>query len=444
MSLLSSIKKALGFPDEYDDADDVDLIQQSSDTTAQPPATTPAKTSQTPIPDIDTTAITGHVFDAVIELFNSIQPEFVRQALDTDKQRAYLMSNIDSSLRSSLEAIALEARRKGEIQWQNEKSKLTADMDSMRSEYNSLCRQREEHKTAELSATRQKRALNERIHDLESKVTSLEAEKEQYMLESRSMANKLRVANVRSMSSDPESDEALQKLIADNDSLTATIEKLTAELSASRQENEAQVKVIEELRQRPASPTVTPQELEEIESQLKQFEDIKRKKDARIAELKDAIKASQAKIDESMRLVNERDTTIATLQSQTVSLSKTIEDNLYAHASVEAELKEEIRRLSELVNVAADIPAQNEGKRKRNDRNKSRDRQTPPKESAPAETEAVKISAIDELMDNTDWFVAPEPTPLKKSPEVEEEFGYREPAPSKKNSRDDDKQLSLW
>lgn len=45
-------------------------------------------------------------------------------------------------------------------------------------------------------------------------------------------------------------------------------------------------------------------------------------------------------------------------------------------------------------------------------------------------------------MDSTDWFTAPEPTPLKKDPEVED-FGYKEP-PAKKASRDDDKQLSLW
>ncbi len=45
-------------------------------------------------------------------------------------------------------------------------------------------------------------------------------------------------------------------------------------------------------------------------------------------------------------------------------------------------------------------------------------------------------------MESTDWFVAPDPTPLKKDPEVEEVFGYKEPV--KKTSRDDDKQLSLW
>ena len=56
---------------------------------------------------------------------------------------------------------------------------------------------------------------------------------------------------------------------------------------------------------------------------------------------------------------------------------------------------------------------------------------------------AVKISAIDELMDSTDWFIAPEPVPLKKDPEVEEDFGYKEP-PARKASRDEDKQLSLW
>ena len=59
------------------------------------------------------------------------------------------------------------------------------------------------------------------------------------------------------------------------------------------------------------------------------------------------------------------------------------------------------------------------------------------------EPQPVKISAIDELMDSTDWFVAPDPVPLKKDPEVEENFGYKEPA-KKNEAPEDDRQLTLW
>jgi len=45
-------------------------------------------------------------------------------------------------------------------------------------------------------------------------------------------------------------------------------------------------------------------------------------------------------------------------------------------------------------------------------------------------------------MEDTDWFVAPDPVPLKKDPEVEENFGYKEP--EKKDRKPDDRQLTLF
>ena len=87
-----------------------------------------------------------------------------------------------------------------------------------------------------------------------------------------------------------------------------------------------------------------------------------------------------------------------------------------------------------------------ETQKKPRKQNKKREQavEKPVEAEQPAQTTGtVKLSAIDELMDNTDWFVAPEPIPVKKDPEVEEDFGYKEP-PAKKTARDDDKQLSLW
>ena len=107
-------------------------------------------------------------------------------------------------------------------------------------------------------------------------------------------------------------------------------------------------------------------------------------------------------------------------------------------------MREEIKRLSALTKGEKSSESQ-KNKREKNNDDKQHASSSETKSAKPGkESDVVKISAIDELMDNTDWFVAPEPTPLKKSAEVEEDFGYREPAQSKKVPRDDDKQLSLW
>ena len=47
-----------------------------------------------------------------------------------------------------------------------------------------------------MSHDRQKRSFNDRIRDLEDKVSAVEAEKEQYQLEIKSLLNKLKVAAV--------------------------------------------------------------------------------------------------------------------------------------------------------------------------------------------------------------------------------------------------------
>ena len=89
MSIISSFKKALGFPNEYDE--DLDALEFDDDnasiiTPKRPERSIKPQQSTTatpveaptiePIKPIDT-ALPGEVFDAVIELFNAIQPEFV-------------------------------------------------------------------------------------------------------------------------------------------------------------------------------------------------------------------------------------------------------------------------------------------------------------------------------------------------------------------------------
>ena len=186
--------------------------------------------------------------------------------------------------------------------------------------------------------------------------------------------------------------------------------------------------------------------------------------------MREAKETSEANIISLNREIKESDATIAQLQKQLAdsakeaesayreieSLRSTIESNLYAHAAAEAELKAEISRLKEPMPIETSFSETAETKvtqpqpqpqKKKNRKNRRRKEKFQSEQLAGlADTEPhqqVKISAIDELMDSTDWFVAPEPIPLKKDPEVEENFGYKEPA-KKPDVLDDDRQLTLW
>ncbi len=434
MSFISSFKKALGFPDEYDDelddtaeADNIHDDNDHSDMAESVSATASSEQAEPETPKDMDHALPGDIFDAVLEQFNAIQPDFVRQCLSIEAQRRYLIERMSETLRARLESEITAARKRGELQWEAEKQKMASDLERLKSEYHSLKQQREEFQSAQLSAARQKRALSERVHDLESQVNSLEAEKEQYQLENRSMLNKLRAASIRG-GADGDADAELERLAQENAKLQDSVKSLNDRLTQSDNEiselKDTNRKLQSDLEARIAEAkadderiTAEQQEvLAEIEEQLKQFEAIKQKKDAKIASLKSALKESAEKL-------------AATETDRSRS---------------EEELKAEVRRLTELLQAT---PANDRPKSRKTgkSRNKTVENNMEILQFELNTTETpgpIKISAIDELMDSTDWFTAPDPVPLKKDPEVDEDFGYKEPV--KRTSRDDDKQLSLF
>lgn len=463
MSLFNSLKKALGFPDEYDDEnsdlrDDDD--QQPESAVRQPVFRHPAPSEKrepqpsAPVPEISIDdELPSKIFDAVLELFNQTQPQFVRDCLNKDAQRQYLIDNISKSLKESLDKVTAEAHQRGQQQWQRERQSMNDDIEHLRSEYHQLKQQREEFQSQRLSAERQKRALNDRIRDLEGQVNTLEADREQLRLENRSMLNKLRVAAVNSGPDSPEGAAEFKRLNDEIESQKAEIKDFKEQLRKARDDEKtmsialipAQEKAdrlqreLEDLRQEYANREFTPEQqaaMDEIEQQVKKFESILEKKNAKIQQLKDSLDASQA-------------------------------ENLQLKDSLEAS-QAEVKRITQLLQASdkstapADEPKpapKPESKNKKRRKHKSgADReatekaapatmelffdQPEPTDEQPSADDQPKFSAIDELMDNTDWFIAPDPVPMKKDPEIEEDFGYKEPV--KKTSRDDDKQLSLF
>lgn len=394
MSFLSSMKKALGFSNELDEEE---MLELTDDVAAEERETTDRGTRGTergtyenrgtmdrgtisvPVEQIvprqgNDESLAGEIFDAVIKLFNEFQPEFISSCLNTDEQKRYILEHIDKGVKTRLEEAVNEARLQATRENSESQKKMSADIAHLRELNASLEAKKNEFQSAQLSASRQKRALNERVHDLETQVANLEAEKEQFQLENRSLVNKLRVASVASPVMDSDAQEELKAL------------------------------------------------MEKVEK----FEEVKERLDAKIADLKS-------------KLANETDSHAQTakelemVKSENDGLRKTIETNLYAQAQSEAELKAKIAELTEkLSQQQAAVTA-----------TEATQAEYVPKQSKRKSKKRPVISAIDELMESTDWFVAQEPTPMKKGGDGEDDFGYKEPV-KKPNSKDDDKQLSLF
>ncbi len=484
MSILSSFKKALGFPDEYDDELDDNLddnldtltqrespaLQRRNDTAKAPETIDKAPAPADEMPQPIAPELPGEIFDAVIELFNASQPDFVRQCLNVESQRAYLMERIDKSLKDKLEKETTNARRRGELLWEEEKRKMTGDIDRLKSEYHSLKQQREEFQSAQLSAARQKRALKERVNDLESQVGKLEAEREQLQLENRSMLNKLRVANVRA-SADGNTEAEFQRIAQENVMLQDRINGLCDDKKKADAEIAALNKTIDELRDQADTDNISAEQqtaLKEIEERIRMFEDVKARKDKKIDDLTVQNRQLAAETKTLTARLSEANKASETLITEIESLKKTAALQASSSAETEQSLRDEVKRLTELLN-ATEVPIRKRPGRKPKDRHSRRidipdtgnhvdkdsnadalpDKSDEKNATMTSETKTgnetgtVKISAIDELMDSTDWFIAPDPMPVKKDPEVEEDFGYKEP-PARRATRDDDKQLSLF
>lgn len=481
MSFISSVRRALGFPGDFDSdeeleddelnddeelEDDPDPILEELATAGDNPLEALEGASSLPaISDEEIKTFSASLFDSVLKYFNSHQPELVQRCLDLDAQRALIIEELDSDVRASLRSLTDAACRRGESMWAEKQQRMGAELMKLKSEFNAVRQQREEYQNAQLSATRQKRALNDRIRDLESQVMQLEAEREQYQLENRSMAARLRsIDSAHPTLPAPASDNKEAESLLDKvKQLTEAL--ATAEANASRASDEIAVL---KRQMDPATAASSEgqselmaeklHELTELQESIEPLRQLKDAAEAKVIELTKETKQSDATIANLQKRLGEAAKSAEETSAEIDRLKSTIETNLYAHAEAEAELRAEIKRLNELLIAPRDEAAETssaetytQSAQARRRKKKRKKREIPAQFPGMTDEETisdtdhrpVKISAIDELMDSTDWFVAPEPIPLKKDPEVEEIFGYKEPA-KKNDNPEDDRQLTLW
>ncbi|MDE7126040.1 MAG: hypothetical protein K2O12_06135, partial [Muribaculaceae bacterium] len=155
----------------------------------------------------------------MVETFNQSLPAFIRDSIDPKAQREFLYGQLKQSVRDHLAHITERANRHSEAQWQQRQTSLRVEVETYKEKLRQLEEKQNEAKQAQLSAERQKRALSERVHDLESKILKFEADAEQSDLEKKSLLNKLKVASVHD---------------DDNEALRAELETLRAELAKAR------------------------------------------------------------------------------------------------------------------------------------------------------------------------------------------------------------------
>ncbi len=450
MAFFRSIKKIFGFSPDDDIEEDMVIEARTSSEVERASAESTSEAPSAPAlsqPDINT--LSGNIFTAIIKLFNDFQPDFVKQCLDTDAQKQYLMNAIDSSLRQQLEEATEIAGRIGVQRWEGEREKLAQEMDQLKGKYNRMKTQQEELRNAKLSADRQRRALNERIHDLDNQVATLAAEKEQYELENRSMLNKLRIAGVTGTVPGADSDYDPSKI----DELNKTVTELKAE-------NAELEKINEELKQ---SNARIEERMSTLSNKNIQLEKDLSEADKKIELLTLSIDQAKAKGQISEAMLNEWRKKAADssrkyeeAQSEIKSLKSSMEAAAEAHSKSEETLRKMIEATRQLDNKqttpdsseslesdpAQPLVIEQKAKTEPAEPEYAANELQPKPKRKRGRPKKPKISAIDDMIDSTDWLVAP-PLPKKKDKDEEnDDFGYK--APIRKSHPDDDKQLSLW
>ncbi len=492
MSLAGYLKRILGMsPDEEeffaDDRSDETPLPDNSETPHNghadaDPVTLSALASEG-TEQTDLQFLTSQLFDEVIGMFNAIQPEFVSKCLDTQKQRDLIVESMNVKLREQVTLLAEATRREVTAEAEAERRTLAENLARLKSQNAALEERKGAFENEQLSAKRQKRALSDRVHDLESKITEMEAEREQLQLENRSMLNKMRVMSVTAGGelTDESLIEKVDQLSTANSGLEAEVGKLSRQLDETQatieslneennqlrsdaENNLMQLHDAEQKARRLAEQLHDSEEAlgnakfqndndaGEIESlndridtltrQLEKYERMEADFAARTREMEE--------ISGKLNELNDANLRIEALKAENNNLRDTIERNLHDHAAIVDSLRREVDRLSQSqaapsaaqpADGGAEEPSAPAPPRKRRGRHRKN-----PEPEAPAPAPArPKLSAIDELIDSNEWFVAPEMTSKNVSAvsDSDSDFGYREP--EKKHSRPDDlNQLTLF
>lgn len=314
------------------------------------------------------------VLNGVIDIVNASLPEFIRKCVDVEAEKKFLYESIGASFEVYANTLKEEAIKKHTEKWSSERKLLEQKINSMQNSVHEAELKGEEFKNQQLSIERQKRALSDRIHDLEAINQKNEAEIEQYMLENKSLLNKLKVSQVKSDDIEffKSENARLKSRLNEKGNLSVTVEELEQTIKLLQKEkeelahvdykniqNESELELntamINEMRSRIAIQSqeieikatelnefkeklkLTTDELEgvreelneanlnlevvqEVQEQLNNVEELKRRKDAKIRALTESLKSRDLENNE--------------LHQNVAFLNKTIEDNMINHATI--------------------------------------------------------------------------------------------------------------
>lgn len=433
MSFFDAFKRALGFgpdPDlisDSDTVDDPDVVAERADASEPRKEAEDSSADAPAAPSVDPD-IKARIFDGAVAVFNEALPSFLRDTVDAGAQSKKLAEALDKGLDEYLTNLMSVAEQYAEARLKGAADTARRDAEKLRADMQLIEQQRVSLREQQLSADRRRRALSDRVTDLEQQLANAEAEREQYELENRSLLNKLRVADVTGATV---AEGAVPAVAAAElkEARTALAEAKSAAEQAEATAGEFRRNAEESMRRAEAAEKELADARTREEMSLAMYNDLqntlvgekaeRRRLEESLAEAKtivDSVAQLQLQMGQVEELIRKRDERIEKLKST----NKRLREQL---AEKEKALEAVHRADRGLFNIDAEA------------------------DEAVVRHTAVKsedLSQIEDEFECPDWFVS-EPPPGEVSPLLQSdvEFGYQEP-PRKPRKPENDAQLSLF
>lgn len=446
MSFFKNLKKAFGFGPSEPSEDDSLLSDEGNAPDGGAPAPQPAATSAPEAapepPQLDPGAVKA-IFTSVIGVFNDTLPAFLKDSVDPKAQEEYIYNALDRATKDYLTRLIDDARVFAEKEFRHSNNETLAELARLRQEKTSLEQQRSSIKEQQLSSDRRRRALVDRVTDLEGQIATLEAEREQFELENKSLLNKIKLSEIQ-----PGVVEELQ----------AEVERLRAQVKAGGaapagedftlklKEKEAR---IEELTQalaardeahRTANEMFNSMQHELVEERRKGSEAIEELR-LRNSELEAATAEKDAQIEEASRLLKGMEQITAQMQQVESAINKR-DEKIKGLQTKNRELRQKLEKAEKRLQSGRLMPSLPFGD------DEEAATSADPEESYGSDMIATSPIRPEDIGDDdfhsVDWLTSTPPKgTVIPSGLTDEEFGYQEP-PRKPKPKDHDSQLSLF
>lgn len=432
-----------GPDDDYDEvADDIDVVE-SEPTTLAPAAVAESVEGLSEVPTLPEISpdMKAKIFDGAVAVFNSTLPDFLKRSVDPKAQARLLAESIDRGVDEFLNGLMLKAEQYAEGKLKTATEQAQRESEKLRADVQQIEQQRTQLREQQLSADRRRRALSERVADLEGQLAKVEAEREQFELENRSLLNKLKVADIQNggveelhrhiedlqaqlaqkAPAEPVVDsDAIERLTSERDTAIVELEKYKAETAKYKDDSE-KYKAESEKHMQDNADLRTQQEMSQA-----MYNDLQNQYGSE----RDARRKAQSELEEAKKIISDMNE----LQQQ----MEKVEMLIHSRDERIAKLKASNKKLRE----------QAEADRHTIDELRSRSRDNGLFDAAVADGDddghAMDMATIEEEFECPDWFVS-EPAPGEVSPMLQpsHDFGYQEP-PKKPKRPENDAQLSLF